>query len=49
MSGFGIFFNLLIATCAAFLPDNNIDPNVGPILGNPCVSVADIPAAINPG
>jgi len=43
------FFNLANASSPAFRPDNNIDPKVGPIRGNPKVSVTDIPAAINPG
>jgi len=30
---------------AALFPENNIEPNVGPILASPCVSVTDIPAA----
>jgi hypothetical protein len=45
----GISLSLPIATSAAFLPDSNMEPNVGPILGKPCVSVTDMPVAINPG
>ena len=29
------FFNLANASSPAFRPDNNIDPKVGPIRGNP--------------
>lgn len=45
----GISFSLPMATSAALLPDNSIDPNVGPMRGRPCVSVTDIPLAIKPG
>jgi hypothetical protein len=31
----GTSFNLRAAMSAAFLPDNNIEPNVGPIRGSP--------------
>ena len=34
---------------AALFPEYSIEPNVGPILASPCVSVTDIPAATNPG
>ena len=37
------------ATSAALFPDSSIEPNVGPILASPWVSVTDIPAAIRPG
>src|SRR3989338_8772623 len=42
-----LIFSAVIS--AAFLPENSIDPYVGPILANPCVSVTDIPAATSPG
>jgi|ERR671916_3449676 hypothetical protein len=47
--GLGISLSLPSATSAAFLPERSIEPKVGPILGRPCVSVTDIPVAINPG
>jgi hypothetical protein len=45
----GSSFSLPMAISAALLPDNSIDPNVGPMRGRPCVSVTDIPLAIRPG
>lgn len=38
----------LIKFSATFFPDNNIPPNIGPILGPPNMALQDMPQAYSP-